>query len=109
MSVVELLVRGADLSGSFSPDGRFLAFLSNEADGEKMDVYVRPFDAAKPQAPAGSGVRVSNTGALGSSRRRDRSSAIRASGRASAATASSSCSPCQLTRHRPRGNLRGER
>jgi eukaryotic-like serine/threonine-protein kinase len=51
--------------GRFSPDGRYLAFLSNEADGERMDVYVRPFDATKPQAPAGPGVRVSTTGALG--------------------------------------------
>ena len=50
--------------GRFSPDGRSLAFLSNEAGGEAMDVYVRSFDATKPQAPRTS-VRVSSTGALG--------------------------------------------
>jgi hypothetical protein len=52
--------------GRFSPDGRFLAYLSNEADPEKMQVYVRPFDATKPEAPPpGSAVRVSKKGALG--------------------------------------------
>jgi Tol biopolymer transport system component len=51
--------------GRFSPDGRYLAFLSNEADGETMDVYVRPFDASKPDGPAGPAVRVSKDGALG--------------------------------------------
>jgi len=39
------------LQGRFSPDGRYLAFLSNEADHEHMQVYVRPFDASKPDAP----------------------------------------------------------
>ncbi len=51
--------------GRFSPDGRYLAFLSNEADGETMQVHVRPFDASKPEAPAGPGIQVSKTGALG--------------------------------------------
>ncbi len=51
--------------GRFSADGRFLAYLSNEADGERMEVYVRPFDANKPETSAGPTVRVSKNGALG--------------------------------------------
>lgn len=47
--------------GRFSPDGRFLAFFSNEADVLKMQLYVRPFDANKPDAPAGPAVQVTNT------------------------------------------------
>ena len=39
------------LQGRFSPDGRFMAFLSNEVDHEHMQVHVRPFDANKPDAP----------------------------------------------------------
>jgi Tol biopolymer transport system component len=46
--------------GHFSPDGRFLAYFSNEADVLKSQVYVRPFDPDKPGMPAGSGVQVSN-------------------------------------------------
>ena len=42
-----------------------MAFLSNEADPERGEVYVRPFDAGKPEAPAGPGVRVSTNGAIG--------------------------------------------
>jgi len=53
------------VQGRFSPDGRFLAFLSNEANVDKMEVYVRPFDANKPEAPAGPAVQVSKSGALG--------------------------------------------
>jgi Tol biopolymer transport system component len=54
------------VQGRFSPDGRFLAFLSNEADAEKMQVVVRPFDANKPDAPgAGPAVQVSKAGAIG--------------------------------------------
>ncbi len=53
------------MQGRFSPDGRFLAFLSNEANVDKMEVYVRPFDANKPEAPAGPAVQVSKSGALG--------------------------------------------
>ena len=54
------------VQGRFSPDSRFLAFLSNEADGEKMQVYVRPFDPNKPDAPAaGPAVQVSKNGAIG--------------------------------------------
>jgi Tol biopolymer transport system component len=51
--------------GSFSPDGRFLAFISNEDDPEKFQVYVRPFDASKPDVPAGDSVQISKDGANG--------------------------------------------
>jgi Tol biopolymer transport system component len=49
----------------FSPDGRFMAFLSNEVEAERGEVWVRPFDASKPDAPAGPGVRVSKNGSIG--------------------------------------------
>jgi hypothetical protein len=29
----------------------YLAFLSNQADGETMQLWVPPFDANKPEAP----------------------------------------------------------
>jgi len=51
--------------GRFSPDGRFMAFLSNEVEPERGEVWVRPFDASKPDTPAGPGVRVSKNGAIG--------------------------------------------
>jgi Tol biopolymer transport system component len=52
--------------GRFSPDMRYLAFLSNQADGETMQVWVRPFDASKPEAPGpGPATQISKTGALG--------------------------------------------
>jgi Tol biopolymer transport system component len=51
--------------GRFSPDNRYMAFLSNEADPERGEVYVRPFDPAKPDAPAGPAVQVSKDGAIG--------------------------------------------
>jgi Tol biopolymer transport system component len=51
--------------GRFSPDNRFIAFLSNEADVDRGEVYVRPFDPNKPEAPAGPAVRVSTDGAIG--------------------------------------------
>ena len=53
------------LQGRFSPDGRYLAFLSNEATIDKFEVYVRPFDASKPEAPGGQAVQVSKSGAIG--------------------------------------------
>jgi serine/threonine-protein kinase len=54
------------VQGRFSPDGRFLAYLSNEENAEKMEVYVRPFDQSKPDAPAaGPAVKVSKNGAIG--------------------------------------------
>jgi Tol biopolymer transport system component len=52
--------------GRFSPDMHYLAFLSNQADGEKMQVWVRPFDASKPEAPGpGPAIQISKNGALG--------------------------------------------
>jgi len=52
--------------GRFSPDNRFLAYLSNEDNVDRGEVYVRPFDPAKPDAPlTGKGVRVSKDGAIG--------------------------------------------
>jgi Tol biopolymer transport system component len=59
-----------EFGGRFSPDTRFLAYGSDEADpfdtggGGSIDVYVRPFDATKPDAPGpGSAVRVTKGGA----------------------------------------------
>ena len=46
--------------GRFSPDGRLLAYLSNEADVATTQIYVRPFDSSKPGAPAGPAVQVTN-------------------------------------------------
>ncbi len=37
--------------GRFSPDNRYIAYLSNEADVDRGEVYVRPFDPSKPDAP----------------------------------------------------------
>ncbi len=48
------------VAGRFSPDGRLLAFFSNEADVLKAQLYVRPFDANKPDAPAGPAVQMTN-------------------------------------------------
>jgi len=47
-------------TGHFSPDGRFLAYFSNEVDVLKSQVYLRPFDPNKPGTPAGPAVQVSN-------------------------------------------------
>jgi len=46
--------------GRFSPDGRLLAYLSNEVDVATTQVYVRPFDSNKPAAPAGPALQVTN-------------------------------------------------
>ena len=46
--------------GRFSPDGRSIAYIANEADVRTMQVYVRPFDSNKPNAPAGPAVQVTN-------------------------------------------------
>jgi Tol biopolymer transport system component len=49
-----------NLAGKFSPDGRYIAYTSNPDDPMAMDVFVRPFDGAKPDAPpAGTPVRIS--------------------------------------------------
>jgi Tol biopolymer transport system component len=37
-----------DETGRLSPDGRFIAYQSDEAKPERYEVYVRAFDAAKP-------------------------------------------------------------
>jgi Tol biopolymer transport system component len=54
-----------EFGGRFSPDGRFLAYGSDEADpldfagSGSLDIYVRPFDPNKPEAPGpGPAVRV---------------------------------------------------
>ena len=39
--------------GRFSPDGRFMAYRSNETESERFQVYVRPFDAATGKAGEG--------------------------------------------------------
>ena len=51
----------------FSPDARFIAYLSDEIEAETFEVYVRPFDVTKPDVSAGGAkpVRVSTAGALG--------------------------------------------
>ena len=46
--------------GRFSPDGKMLAYMSNEIDVRTPQLYVRPFDSNKPQAPAGAAVQVTN-------------------------------------------------
>ena len=50
----------------FSPDGRFIAYLSNEANPDWTDVYIRPFDPDKPESPPpGEALRVSTNGSNG--------------------------------------------
>jgi Tol biopolymer transport system component len=39
-----------DETGRVSPDGRFIAYRSDEVKPERFEVYVRPFDATKPVA-----------------------------------------------------------
>lgn len=52
--------------GRFSPDNRYIAFMSNEADVDRGEVYVRPFDPTRPDAPiTGPAIRVSKDGAIG--------------------------------------------
>lgn len=54
------------LQGRFSPDERHLAYLSNEKNIERLEVYVRPFDGNKPDAPPpGAPVQISKNGAVG--------------------------------------------
>jgi len=54
-----------DGTGRLSPDGRFIAYRSDEAKPERFEIYVRPFDAAKP-APDDKKWQVSKDGAFGS-------------------------------------------
>jgi len=57
--------------GRFSPDMRYLAYASDEINSQSTDVYIRPFDASKPEAPgAGPVVRVTRDGARGFTWRR---------------------------------------
>jgi Tol biopolymer transport system component len=52
--------------GHFSPDGRFIAYQSNEANFDWADIYVRPFDPDKPEAPpSGDVLRVTTNGTNG--------------------------------------------
>jgi len=55
------------LQGRFSPDSRFMAYLSNEIEVEIFEVFVRPFDASKLETGAGGAtpVQVSTAGARG--------------------------------------------
>jgi hypothetical protein len=54
------------VGGRFSPDERLVAYLSNETNVNSNEVYVRPFDASKPDAPPpGKAVQVSTNGAAG--------------------------------------------
>jgi Tol biopolymer transport system component len=54
------------IQGRFSPDGKYMAYLSNEKNIERMEVYVRPFDGSKPDAPpSGTPVQVSKNAAIG--------------------------------------------
>jgi Tol biopolymer transport system component len=48
------------LHGRFSPDMRHIAYITDQEENGKLQLYVRPFDAAKPEAPpAGTAVQVS--------------------------------------------------
>jgi Tol biopolymer transport system component len=52
--------------GRFSPDMRFLAYASDETNSQSAEVYVRAFDASKPDAPGpGPVVQVTKNGARG--------------------------------------------
>jgi Tol biopolymer transport system component len=42
-----------DLTGRLSPDGRYIAYRSDEAQPERFEVYVRPVDTAKMQPGSG--------------------------------------------------------
>jgi Tol biopolymer transport system component len=54
-----------DGAGRLSPDGRFIAYRSDEAKPERFEIYVRPFDAAKP-VPDDKKWQVSKDGVFGS-------------------------------------------
>ena len=46
--------------GRFSPDGRLMAYFSNEVDVLKAQLYVRPFDANKPEVAVGAAVQMTD-------------------------------------------------
>ena len=39
------------LHGRFSPDMRHIAYITDQEENGKLQLYVRPFDAAKPESP----------------------------------------------------------
>src|SRR3712207_8122099 len=39
------------LHGRFSPDMRHIAYITDQEENGKLQLYVRPFDAAKPEGP----------------------------------------------------------
>jgi hypothetical protein len=39
------------LHGRFSPDMRYMAYITDQEENGKLQLYVRPFDAAKPDSP----------------------------------------------------------
>jgi Tol biopolymer transport system component len=48
------------LHGRFSPDMRHIAYITDQEENGKLQLYVRPFDAAKPETPpAGDVVQIS--------------------------------------------------
>jgi Tol biopolymer transport system component len=48
------------LHGRFSPDMRHIAYITDQAENGKLQLYVRPFDSSKPESPPpGDIVRVS--------------------------------------------------
>jgi Tol biopolymer transport system component len=48
------------LHGRFSPDMRYIAYITDQEENGKLQLYVRPFDAGKPESPpAGEIVQVS--------------------------------------------------
>jgi hypothetical protein len=54
----------SDFDGHFSPDTQWLAYGSDELGVNQVGLYVRPFDASKPEAP-GAGPAVEVTGGNG--------------------------------------------
>ncbi|MBV9746871.1 MAG: PD40 domain-containing protein, partial [Acidobacteriia bacterium] len=54
------------VGGRFSPDEHLVAYLSNETNVNSLEVYVRPFDATKPdEPPPGKPIQISTNGAMG--------------------------------------------
>jgi Tol biopolymer transport system component len=39
------------LHGRFSPDMRYISYITDQEENGKLQLYVRPFDAAKPEGP----------------------------------------------------------
>ena len=39
------------LHGRFSPDMRYIAYITDQEENGKLQLYVRPFDSAKPESP----------------------------------------------------------